>query len=159
MVDKCLFYEGDYQPRRLHMNIFKKGVLATSLAASAVLASISPAAAQDYRRDGDNTAAIAIGAGILGLAVGAIAASDNDDRYRDRRYYDRGYYANDGWNYRNGRVYDRSRRFDRRDRRDYDYRDRYNRGRDWRNDGVRGNDWRRGDRQRFDSRYYGRRGY
>lgn len=159
MVDKCLFYERDYQPRRLQMNIFKKGVLATGLAASAVLASISPAAAQDYSRDGDNTAAIAIGAGILGLAVGAIAASDNDDRYRDRRYYDRGYYANDGWNYRNGRVYDRSRRFDRRDRRDYDRRDGYNRGRDWRNDGVRGNDWRRGDRQRFDSRYYGRRGY
>jgi hypothetical protein len=133
------------------MNIFKKGVLATTLAASALMASVSPAAAQDYRdyRDGDNTAAVAIGAGILGLAVGAIAASGNDDRYRDRRYYDRQYYSNDNWNYRNGRSYDRSRRFDRRDRR----------GDDWRSGYSRGNDWRRGDRQRFDGRYYGRRGY
>jgi hypothetical protein len=137
------------------MNIFKKGVLATTLAASAIMASVSPASAQDYRRDRDDTAAIAIGAGILGLAVGAIAASDNDDRYRDRRYYDRryhdrGYYANDGWNYRDRRIYDRSPRFDRRDRRGYDWRGGYHRN---------NNDWRRGDRQRFDSRYYGRRGY
>jgi hypothetical protein len=139
------------------MNIFKKGVLATSLAASAIVASVSPAAAQDYRGDRDNTAAIAIGAGILGLAVGAIAASGNDDRYRDGRYYDRrsydqGYYANDGWNGRNGRIYDRSRQFDRGDRRGW--RNGNDRGRDW-----RGNDGRRGDRQRYDGRYYGRRGY
>ena len=133
------------------MNIFKKGVLATTLAASALVASVSPAAAQDYRRDRDDTAAVAIGAGILGLAVGAIAASDNNDRYRDGRYYgryDRQYYSNDGWN-GSSRAYDRSRRFDRRDRR----------GDDWQSGYSRGNDWRRGDRQRFDGRYYGRRGY
>jgi hypothetical protein len=134
------------------MNIFKKGVLATTLAASALVASVSPAAAQDYRdyRDGgNNTAAVAIGAGIIGLAVGAIAASGNDSRYRDQRYYDRGYYGNDGWSNRGVRGYDRSRRYDRRDRR----------GDDWRSGYSSGNDWRRGDRQRFDGRYYGRRGY
>jgi len=140
------------------MNIFRKGVLATTLAASALVASAAPASAQDYRYDRDDTAAVAIGAGLLGVAVGAIAASDDGGRYRDRSYYRRDYdyygrnydrraYRNDGWNYR--RNYDRSRRFDRRDRH----------GDDWRGGYPTRNDWRRGDRQRFDSRYYGRRGY
>lgn len=134
------------------MNIFTKGVLATGLAASAIFTSVSPANAQDYRYERDNSAAVAIGAGILGLAVGAIAASSDNDRYRDRRYHDRrfynrGYYAN-GWDYRRTRGHDRPRRLNRGDRRDW--RSGYDR---W------DNDWRRGDRQRFDSRYYGRRGY
>jgi len=116
------------------MSILKKGVLATTLAASA-LVSTSPAMARDYYRQHDNTAAVAIGAGIVGLAIGAIAASSNDDRHDryDRRYYDRdsGYY------------YDRSARYDGRD--------------GWSRDG-----W--GDRYRHDDRYgrdsyYARRGY
>lgn len=127
------------------MNFIGKGVLATSLVASA-LATSAPAMAQDYRRDRDDTAAIAIGAGILGLAVGAIAASDNDDRWRDRRYDDRRYY--------NRRDYDR---------RIYDRRYRVNDGRYYRGDRYSDRGWRyegrRNDRYRYDDRYYGRRGY
>jgi len=39
------------------------------------------------RRGGGDDAAIAIGAGILGLAVGAAIADRDDGRYYDRRYY------------------------------------------------------------------------
>jgi hypothetical protein len=39
------------------------------------------------RRGGGNDAAIAIGAGILGLAVGAAIADRGDSRYYDRSYY------------------------------------------------------------------------
>ncbi|WP_260927543.1 hypothetical protein [Novosphingobium sp. 9] len=59
--------------------------LSTVLAATALTA-VTPAMAQPYRHR-DNTG-IAIGAGILGLAVGA-AIADRGDRY----YYDRDYYA------------------------------------------------------------------
>lgn len=133
------------------MNLFKKGVLAATLAASA-FATTTPAMAQDYRDRGDNTAAVAIGAGILGLAVGAIAASDSDDRYRDRRYYDRRYYdrrayVNDGRYYRDNRRYYRNER-------NYDRSRYYDRSRRYDRDGWRGN-----DRRRYDNRYYGRRGY
>lgn len=140
------------------MNIFTKGVLATSMAASAIVSTATPALARDYYRDGDrdNTAAVAIGAGILGLAVGAIAASDNGDRRyrdRDRRYYDRRY-RNDGRYYRTNRYYEqRSRRYD---SNRYDNRRNWNRG-DW-NSG----DWRRGSsdyRGGYNDRYYSRRGY
>ena len=74
------------------MSIVKKSILAATLAATA-LATTSPAMARDYyyRGHDNNTAAIAIGAGVVGLALGAIIASDHDhDRYRER-YYDRGY--------------------------------------------------------------------
>lgn len=47
----------------------------------------SPAEARDRRRDRGDDAALAIGAGIIGLAVGAAIASNND------RYYDGGYYG------------------------------------------------------------------
>lgn len=98
------------------MNLFKKATLATALAASA-LASASPAVARDYRhRGGDDTAAIAIGAGIIGLAIGAIAASSSNDRH-DRDYYD---YRRNGWQYRDGYYWDRDgHRYDR-DGRRYD---------------------------------------
>lgn len=124
------------------MNVMKKSLAALTLAATAVVAS-SPAAAREGYRDRDDTAAVAIGAGIVGLAVGAIVASSNRDRrYVDRRYdrryvdngryYDNRYYNNRAPRY-NSRYYSR-----RDDRRRYD--DRYY-GR------------------RYDNRYYGHRGY
>lgn len=78
------------------MTIFRKAALAVALAATA-LVSTSPAQARDgwRHRGGDDTAAIAIGAGIIGLAVGAAVASSHDDD----RYYDRGYYYEGGYAY------------------------------------------------------------
>ncbi len=72
--------------------------LAAALMAAGSLAIAAPAEAHG-RRGGDNTA-VAIGAGVLGLAIGAaIASDDNRDvyvSYNDRGYYPRpygGYYA------------------------------------------------------------------
>jgi hypothetical protein len=79
------------------MNVFKKSAIAAGLAATA-LVSTTPAMARDWHRGGNDTAAIAIGAGILGLAVGAIAASSSD-RHRD------GYYTSN-WSYRDGYYWD-----------------------------------------------------
>ena len=119
-------------------NILKKSVLATTLAATA-LVTTTPAMARDYHRGGDDKAAIAIGAGIVGLAIGAIVAGSNKrDRYDDR------YYVRDGWYYDQGYYYNRQgSRYDRRDwqRR---YGDRYDR--------------RYRDRHQ-DRDYYNRRGY
>jgi len=122
------------------MSIIKKGILATTLAASALAATASPTMARDYYRHHDNGAGLAVGIGIIGLAVGAVIASNHNDRYRDGRYYDRRYEASDGRYYRDDRYYDRARAYDR---------SRYDdRGRDWQR--------RSGD---YDSRYYDRRGY
>ena len=123
------------------MSILKKSAIAATLAATA-LATTTPAMARDYHRDNNNTAAVAIGAGIIGLAVGAIVASSNDhnDRYESR------YQVRDGWYYRDGYYYNRSgARYDRADwqRR---YGDRYD---------NRGYNNRRGQQ----SQYYYRRGY
>jgi hypothetical protein len=137
------------------MNIVKKGILATTLAATA-LVPMTPAMARDYYRDrGDNTAAIAIGAGVVGLALGAILSSSNKrDRYDDR------YYVRDGWYYDEGQYYNRQgQRYSRNDwQRRYDH----NRGdnRNWRDQ----RDWRDGrggDRYDYgrDRDYYQRRGY
>lgn len=108
------------------MNVFKKTAIAAGLAATAIV-STTPAMARDGYGSNDNTAAIAIGAGILGLAVGAIvASSDNDDdRYRNNRYNRP---TGSNWSYRDDRgTYDRSiYQRDRRDPRD-DYRRGYNR--------------------------------
>lgn len=125
------------------MNIVKKGFLATTLAATA-LVPMTPAMARDYYRDrGDNTAAIAIGAGVVGLALGAILSSSSKrDRYDDRYYVRDGWYYNDGYYYnRQGNRYSRD-----------DWQRRYNRDRDW--NGSR--DWRDG---RYDNRYDGRHDY
>lgn len=123
------------------MNLFKKTAIAAGLAATA-LVSTTPAMARDYHRGNDNTAAIAIGAGILGLAVGAIAASsnNNNDRYYDNRYQGRAYVSD--WSYRDGYYWDRS--GGRHGRDEYQ---RYNRGGD-RNDYRRGYDHDRGDYRR-----------
>lgn len=100
------------------MNLFKKATLATVLGATALTAA-SPAMARDYYRNrGNDTAAIAIGAGIVGLAIGAIAASSSNNR-RDRDYD----YRRNGYEYRDGYYWDRQgRRYDRDGRR---YDDRY----------------------------------
>ena len=78
------------------VGVFKKTALVAALGASALAAS-SPAVAQRYDRGhgrGGNDAALAIGAGVLGLAVGAAIASDNRGRYYNgyNGYYDGGYY-------------------------------------------------------------------
>lgn len=143
------------------MSIIKKTILGTALAASALTAS-APAMARDYYRgDHDNAAAVAIGAGVVGLALGAIiASSNNDDRYRNR-YYDNSYYSGPayttGWYYRDGYYWDRDGGRHSRDEYGRHHRDHDRRGGDWRgNNWQGGNDWRRGydhDRDEY------RRGY
>lgn len=97
------------------MTTFKK-ITTGVLAAATLTAVASPAEAQwRYRRGGDRTA-LAIGAGALGLAVGAALASNSrrggyyDGYYGRGRYdgyYGRGYYgrpyAYQGYGY--GRPY------------------------------------------------------
>ncbi len=71
------------------MNFWKKATLGATLAASA-LVTAAPAEAQRYRGYRDhrnNDAAVAIGAGVVGLAIGAAIASDRRDRYYDDGYY------------------------------------------------------------------------
>ncbi|MBY0582626.1 MAG: hypothetical protein K2P68_06875 [Sphingomonas sp.] len=75
--------------------LMKKVGLAVALGATSLTAA-APAEAQHYRggygghyRHGGD-AGVAVAAGIVGLAIGAAIASDND-RYRDRYYYNRGY--------------------------------------------------------------------
>ena len=116
------------------MSMLKKAVLATTLAASALVSTATPVMARDYYGSRDNTAAVAIGVGIIGLAIGAIAASSNNDNrgYRDDRYYDRRVGSYDDRSYR-GDYYNRSRGYDR--------------------------DERRYDRNGSNDRYYSRRGY
>jgi hypothetical protein len=77
-----------------------KAALAATLAASTLVVS-APAEARGYHHRGGGDAAIAIGAGIIGLAIGAAIASDNDDD----RYYDRGYYHDGYPQYRGGYYY------------------------------------------------------
>jgi hypothetical protein len=89
-------------------SVFRKIALGLT-AVSTLAVTATPADAQryrHYRHHGDRTG-LAIGAGILGLGVGAAIASSN------RGYYDRGYYGdpysggyyNDGY-YGNGYGYD-----------------------------------------------------
>lgn len=79
--------------------IQRAGIVA-AFAAGAMLAA-TPAMARDRHHGGNgDDAAIAIGAGIVGLALGAAIASDRD------RGYDRGDYYYDGPRYRQPpRVY------------------------------------------------------
>lgn len=141
------------------MTIMRKIGLTGALAATA-LAAATPAMAQDYRgyhRGGDNTAAVAIGAGVVGLALGAIIASNNNNHYRD----DYPAYYTSGWEYRDGWYWDHD--GGRHSRDEYaryhrnDYRGDY-RGAAYRGDGYHGDqgDFRRGydhDRDNY------RRGY
>lgn len=124
------------------MTMLKKGILATTIAASALVSTMTPAMARDYYRSHDNTAAVAIGVGIMGLAVGAIAASSNNDdrRYRDGRYYEPRARVN-GYRYYRNDDYNRSRNYE--PRGGWDDRQGY------------GNDHSEG----WNDRYYSRRGY
>jgi len=135
-------------------NLVKKTVLGSALAATAML-SATPAMADSYRGgrhdDGAGTA-IAIGAGILGIAaIAAIASSHNKDRDYDG--YNRGYNGgyNGGGTYYRGYVgngyYENQRRWHRHedhdgyrgyDQRGYDDRGYDRRGYDQRGDGYRG---------------------
>lgn len=105
---------------------FKGMTLAAALAIVTIAAAPTAEARDRWRDRGDNDAALAIGAGIVGLAIGAAIASDRNDRYYRDRYY-RSYprYYN---NYPRYRDY----------RRDY--------RRDWRRD--RG-DWNRNHNRRY----------
>ena len=81
------------------MTFLKKAVLATTAAATALTMS-APADARTYYRHyrhHNDTAAIAIGAGILGLAIGA-AASSGRNGYYNGGYYD-GYYNRPGYSF------------------------------------------------------------
>ena len=85
------------------MNTIRKIVLGTALAASAVTVA-APASARDYygHRGNDGTA-VAIGAGMIGLALGAaIASSNHHDSYDDRYRYERRHHHNDRDYYRQG---------------------------------------------------------
>lgn len=139
------------------MITFRKAALAAGMGAMALVLS-APAEARGYHRGGGDDAAIAIGAGIVGLAIGAaIASSDRDDDY----YYDgpRGYYYGPAYYggpayypaypvYRGGYYY-----------RSYPaYRGYYREApRGYRNDGYRGEGWRGEGRRDFHRDY--RRGH
>ncbi|MEO6716829.1 MAG: hypothetical protein ABIM50_06220 [Novosphingobium sp.] len=112
-----------------------KSAAAVAVPALALMA--LPAQARDgyYRghRGGGDDAAIAIGAGVVGLALGAALASNSRDR---GYYYDDGYYYPRGYYYRS---YPRYYSYD------YDY-PRYQRQwNGWRNDGWGHNGWRHRD--------------
>ena len=86
------------------IHLFRKAALGLALVASASLAA-APAEARDRygRHRGGDDAAIAIAAGIAGLAIGAAISSDGRrDRYYDGQYYDGGY---DGGRYYGGNYY------------------------------------------------------
>lgn len=91
------------------IHLFRKAALGAALVASASLAA-APAEARDRygRHRGGDDAAIAIAAGIAGLAIGAaISSNGRRDRYYDGQYYDDGYYRGGyyGGNYYNGGGY------------------------------------------------------
>lgn len=138
---------------------FKRAVVTAALAASSMTLATAAEARERRYDHGDDTAAIAIGAGIVGLAIGALLADRGDRHYYDRAYYPkrryvsvRGhpgyYYYYDGYpnRYYRDRYYSRY----------YApyYRDRYRNGYYDRRDYNR---WDRG-RRTYD-RYYGRRDY
>lgn len=118
--------------------IFRNAALAVALAGATLFAPMQASAQERWRdRDrGGDDAAIAIGAGLVGLAIGAVIASDNDgSRYRRSRdyYYDdyyyrprnRSYYYDNDRYYRN--YYRNEQRWRKQARRDYrrDYRREY----------------------------------
>ena len=117
-------------------NNLKRAGLVAALAVGAVTIGTTADARERYRGHGDD-AALAIGAGIIGLAVGAAIASSNDRGYRRGGYY---YGAQPRYyrGYPRGYYYDR---YPRRDYRFYRGHDGgWDRGRDygWDRRGYRG---------------------
>lgn len=102
------------------MKKFLTGAMAAVTLAGSLAATSAQAEPYRYRRDNDNdAAAAAIVGGVVGLALGAaIAGNNNKDR---GRYYDNGYYDNRyyGRSYYNQGYYDRG--YDRRYARPYAY--------------------------------------
>ena len=128
------------------LKMLKRCGLATVLVAASF--AVATTAEARHRDRGDDTSAIAIGAGIVGLAVGALFADRDDGNYYDRDYYRHRryvrvsgypdyYYYYDGYpnRYYRDRHYDRhygqyyGRRHDNRWDRGY-YGNRWNRGYD-----------------------------
>lgn len=146
----------------------KRATLAVSLAAVGLMTATTADARDHYRNRGDD-AAIAIGAGIIGLAIGAAIADRGDRNYYDQAYYPqrryvqvRGrpdyyyYYDNAPNRYYRDRYYSRNYR-DWNDRR---YNNRWDRGQ------QRADRWYGRDRDRYyrdrryrDNQYGYRRGY
>lgn len=120
----------------------KAATLAAALAGT-VLAATPAQARDDYRYRDDDDAALAIGAGIVGLVIGLAIADDNDGRYyHDRRYYPdypRHYYRDYPRHYRQWHEWDH----------DWRYRDRE---RYWRDRNWSGREWRGHDRDRWSHR-------
>lgn len=118
------------------MKLLRNAVLGLAMAASIPI-SATPAQARDhyryYSRYHDDDAALALSAGIIGLAIGAAIASD-----RPRYYYDDDYYYRERYyrpHYRSYYYsYDRYPRYD--DRRWYRHDRGWHRGshRDWDDD-------------------------
>jgi hypothetical protein len=99
------------------VTLFKKAVVAGTLAATALTAAAPAEAQRYYRRDrGGDVATGAIIGGIVGLGVGAAIASDRG-RYRGPRgyygrpYYRGGYYAPRGYYYAPPRRFYRPRAY------------------------------------------------
>jgi hypothetical protein len=137
-------------------NMFRRAVLAAALAVTG-FAGATAAEARDRHRGGGDDAAIAIGAGLVGLAIGAALADRDDDYYGDRRWHSsRRYVRVDGYpDYyyyypNNPRRYYRDRYYSRDYRRGYGSRSYY-----------RGDRWERRHRysDRHDDRGYRRDGY
>lgn len=151
------------------MKTFLKTMGVAAALAASTLGMTQAAQAQGRWDRGGDDAAIAIGAGILGLAVGAALADRDDGYYYDRRYYNSRRYVTvrgrpDYYYYYDGapRRYYRDRYYGRpiiygNDYRGWGRNDR--RYRDDRWDG-RGDRWDRrgyrGDRGRWDRRDYRR---
>ena len=137
------------------INSLKRAALTVALAATGFAFATVAEARDGYRDRGDNVA-IAVGAGIVGLAVGAALADRDDHNYYDRGYYPRRHYVRvrgypDYYYYYDNapRRYYRDRYYGR------DYRGYDRRGYDGRGYARRGdNRWERG--QRRVDRWYGR---
>jgi hypothetical protein len=65
----------------------KRAALLPALAAGTVFLAPVAGARDNYYRHSDDTAAVAIGAGIIGVALGAAIASSNHGHYHGGYYY------------------------------------------------------------------------
>jgi hypothetical protein len=150
----------DIEDMILNGRNLRRATLAAALAVFG-FAGATTAQARDRYRDGGDDAAIAIGAGIVGLAIGALIADRDDDYYGDRRWHSNRRYVRvngyDDYYYyypSNPRRYYRDRYYDR------DYGRWYGRGSYYRGDRWERRHrrhWREANRYRDGYRY--RNGY